>query len=270
MVDSGRSPAGETGTSRRRRLRRQRVHLADMNGDGLQDLVRVGSGRSSTGRGSATGASARASSWPTAPAYPAGARPGRRRAGRRRRRRLRRPGVGHGRRARRRDQPQRRHAPVARIAPLPAPLPGTLRAVNMNGGPGAGLLWCSLRFGRPAYVQVEFSPGEVSPGAAPYLLTSVDNGSGLRSELSYRPAVEDYLRDAGEGRAWTTHLPLPAAGRRRYARGRQRLGPADRDRLPLPRRALRPRNASVPRLRQDRAPGGRRREPRHAAPCSTS
>ena len=41
------------------------------------------------------------------------------------------------------------------------------------------------------------------------MLTSVDNGSGLRSELSYRPAIEDYLRDAEEGRPWETDLPFP-------------------------------------------------------------
>ena len=93
--------------------------------------------------------------------------------------------------------------PVA-IAPIPAPLPGTLRAVNINGGAGGGLLWCSLRFGQAAYVQVEFSPG-----GAPYLLSAVDNGGGMRSQLRYGPAVSDYLRDRSAGSAWTTRLPFP-------------------------------------------------------------
>ncbi|MBC6461716.1 toxin TcdB middle/N-terminal domain-containing protein [Actinomadura sp. HBU206391] len=94
----------------------------------------------------------------------------------------------------------------ARIAPVPGVLPGTLCPANMKGRAGAGLLWCSLRFGRPAYVQLEFAPD-----APPYVLISVDNGSGLRSELTYRSAVEDYLRDADQGVLWATNLPFPLA-----------------------------------------------------------
>lgn len=102
------------------------------------------------------------------------------------------------------NQSGRAFGEFARIAQILAPIPGTVRAVNMNGRTGAGVLWCTLRFGRPAYVQIEFSPG-----TPPHLLTSVDNGRGLRSELGYRPAVEDYLRDADEGILWTTSLPFP-------------------------------------------------------------
>ena len=93
---------------------------------------------------------------------------------------------------------------VQRIAPIPVPIPGTVRAANMSGQAGTGVLWGSIRFGRPAYAQVDFTPG-----APPYLLTTIDNGSGLRSELSYRSAVDDYLRDADEGGLWTTNLPFP-------------------------------------------------------------
>ena len=183
-----------------------RVHLADLNGDGMQDLVRVSSGLVEywpglgDGRFGARVVMADSPVLPGLDADPAavafadidgdgcddlvfvdadGLAVAMNRSG-------------------------REFAAPVTIEPLPAPLPGTLRAVNMNGGPGAGLLWCSLRFGRPAYVQVEFSPGE-----AAYPLTSVDNGSGLRSELSYRPAVEDFLRDAAARRPWRTHLPFP-------------------------------------------------------------
>jgi RHS repeat-associated protein len=93
---------------------------------------------------------------------------------------------------------------LARIAPVPSALPGTLCAANMKGRAGAGLLWGTLRFGLPAYAQLEFVPD-----APPYVLTSVDNGIGLRSELTYRSAVDDYLRDADQGVLWTTNLPFP-------------------------------------------------------------
>ena len=93
-----------------------------------------------------------------------------------------------------------------RVGLVPPPLPGTLRPANMRGRAGAGLVWCSLRFGNPAYVRLEFAPESV-----PYVLTRVDNGSGLRSELSYRSAIDDYLRDADEGSPWTTNLPFPMA-----------------------------------------------------------
>jgi RHS repeat-associated protein len=100
----------------------------------------------------------------------------------------------------------REFAPPARIAPVPAPIPGTLRASNMSGRAGSGAVWSSLRFGRPAFAQVDFAPGP-----PPYVLTSIDNGSGLRSELAYRSAVEDYLRDANDGSPWTTDLPFPVS-----------------------------------------------------------
>lgn len=183
-----------------------RVHLADMTGDGLQDIVRISSGAVEYWQCRGDGhfgervVMAASPSLPGLDADPAGVvlvdLDGDGCADL--------VSVSADGLAVAMNRNGREFAPSVEIAPLPAPLPGTLRAVNMNGGAGAGLLWCSLRFGRPAYVQVEFSPG-----TAAYLLTSVDNGSGLRSELSYRPAVEDFLRDAGDGRRWTTHLPFP-------------------------------------------------------------
>lgn len=182
------------------------THLADMNGDGFQDVVRVSSGLVEywpglgDGRFGARVVMAGSPSLPGLDADPAGVVM------------VDLDGDGcadlvsvtAGGLEVAMNRNGREYAEPVEIAPLPVALPGTLRAVNMNGGPGAGLLWCSLRFGRPAYVQVEFSPG-----TAAYLLSSVDNGSGLRSELSYRPAVEDYLRDSAAGSPWTTHLPFP-------------------------------------------------------------
>lgn len=91
------------------------------------------------------------------------------------------------------------------IAPIPAPLPNTIRAMNLRGGATMGLVWNSVRSaGRVEYVHVEFAPS-----GAPYLLAGVDNGAGLVSELFYRSAVEDYLDDRARGTPWTTNFPFP-------------------------------------------------------------
>jgi RHS repeat-associated protein len=93
-------------------------------------------------------------------------------------------------------------APVVLDA-IPAPLPGTVRALNLSGGAGAGLVWNSLTAGGPRYVQLELA------AEPPYLLARIDNGAGLTSEISYRSAVEDYQRDRRQGARWTTHFPFP-------------------------------------------------------------
>ncbi len=90
------------------------------------------------------------------------------------------------------------------IDTVPAPIPGSVRAVNMNGQARAGLVWNSMRGRSIGYVQLEF--GEAAPAS---LLAGIDNGSGLRSELTYRWAVDDQLRDFRDGRRWDTNLPFP-------------------------------------------------------------
>jgi RHS repeat-associated protein len=86
---------------------------------------------------------------------------------------------------------------------IPAPIPGTVRPLSLRGGAGAGLLWNSRTAGGPRYVQLEPTT------EPPYLLSRVDNGAGLTSEISYRSAVEDYERDRRAGVRWTTHFPFP-------------------------------------------------------------
>jgi RHS repeat-associated protein len=98
---------------------------------------------------------------------------------------------------------QRFAAPVI-IAQVPAPIAGTVRAANMSGRSGAGLVWNSRTGREPGYVQLEFTAEQ-----PPYLLSQIDNGSGLVSEIHYRSAVEDYQRDRQEGRFWTTNFPFP-------------------------------------------------------------
>ena len=87
---------------------------------------------------------------------------------------------------------------------LPPPIPGTIRPVNMSGNMSAGLLWNSYRGQTIGYVYVELSPAQV-----PYVLSTVNNGTGLVAELHYRFAIEDYLEDKQGGAIWDTNFPFP-------------------------------------------------------------
>jgi RHS repeat-associated protein len=91
------------------------------------------------------------------------------------------------------------------IAPIPSPIPSTIRVVNLKGTATAGLLWNSYCSGaRTGYVHLGFNAS-----SDPYLLASIENGSGLFSELFYRSAVDEYLRDRAAGTTWDTNFPFP-------------------------------------------------------------
>jgi RHS repeat-associated protein len=95
--------------------------------------------------------------------------------------------------------------PPVDLMPIPPPLAGTARMVNLTGTAAPGLLWNSPRSaGRVSYAHLEFNAT-----STPYLLTKIDNGAGLVSELFYRSAVEDYLNDQQAGVIWDTNFPFP-------------------------------------------------------------
>ncbi|MEV0712712.1 SpvB/TcaC N-terminal domain-containing protein [Nocardia aurea] len=50
---------------------------------------------------------------------------------------------------------------------------------------------------------------DLMPGGRPGLLTGIDNGRGLRTEVSYASSTEYALADRRAGRPWSTHLPIP-------------------------------------------------------------
>lgn len=93
-------------------------------------------------------------------------------------------------------------API-NIPDVPAPISGTLRPINLSGHFGTGLVWNSSRGLRTGYVGFEFTR------TVPQALTRIDNGAGLVSEIHYRSAVEDYERDHAAGEFWHTHFPFP-------------------------------------------------------------
>ena len=91
------------------------------------------------------------------------------------------------------------------LAPIPTPIPGTVRMTNLRGTASGGLVWNSYRSAsRVGYAHLEFNAT-----TTPYLLSKIDNGSGLVSELFYRSAVEDYLLDRQSGQIWDTNFPFP-------------------------------------------------------------
>ncbi|MFO1498527.1 MAG: SpvB/TcaC N-terminal domain-containing protein [Verrucomicrobiota bacterium] len=76
------------------------------------------------------------------------------------------------------------------IQGLPEPIAGTVRAMNLEGQAGAGLVWNSHTWQGPRYVQFSFRNA-----VPPYVLSLIENGAALLRAL-YRSAVEDYLRTA--------------------------------------------------------------------------
>jgi RHS repeat-associated protein len=99
----------------------------------------------------------------------------------------------------------REFGPPVDLMPIPPPLSGTALMVNLTGTATPGLVWNSPRTaGRVSYAHLEFNAT-----STPYLLTKVDNGAGLVSELFYRSAVEDYLNDRKSGVIWDTNFPFP-------------------------------------------------------------
>jgi RHS repeat-associated protein len=87
---------------------------------------------------------------------------------------------------------------------IPIPIPGTVRAVDMYGQGKAGLLYNTFRGGKTVYVYFSFSD-EIPP----YLISRIDNGTGLVSEIEYSPLINMALKDLKEGRIWDTYMPFP-------------------------------------------------------------
>jgi len=50
---------------------------------------------------------------------------------------------------------------------------------------------------------------DLAKSGKPHLLTSIDNGLGTHTRVSYQPSTHFYLRDERAGRSWQTKLPNP-------------------------------------------------------------
>lgn len=81
----------------------------------------------------------------------------------------------------------------------------SVRLADLRGTGTTGVLWgCrSARRGDRTYFL------DLTGGAKPYLLTTLDNGCGGRTAITYRTSTRHALRDAAQGTPWRTTLPVP-------------------------------------------------------------
>ena len=97
------------------------------------------------------------------------------------------------------------------IPAVPTARMTAVRVADMRGTGAAGLLWCmSARPGEPVYFFLD-----LTGDAKPYLLNAIDNGVGLSTRVSYGTSAAEAARDAAAGRPWPARLPvvLPVVAR---------------------------------------------------------
>ena len=101
-------------------------------------------------------------------------------------------GVSHG------EQREIRHTPPAEMSQI--------RVADAKGSGTTGLLWSYAQGARPgaSYLYLDFCGG-----TKPYLLTQIDSGLGLETGIIYRSSTEFALDDREAGRPWTTFHPFP-------------------------------------------------------------
>ena len=92
------------------------------------------------------------------------------------------------------------------IAATPAVGIDEVRLVDLNGSGTMGVLWSNVPDGpsRRGYVYLD-----LCGGTKPYLLHTIDNGIGTTTTISYRSSTEFALDAAEAGEPWRTFHPFP-------------------------------------------------------------
>ena len=92
------------------------------------------------------------------------------------------------------------------IASTPAVGIDEVRLVDLNGSGTLGVLWSNVPDGpsRRGYVYLD-----LCGGTKPYLLRTVDNGIGTTTTIAYRSSTEFALDAAAAGEPWNTFHPFP-------------------------------------------------------------
>lgn len=83
-----------------------------------------------------------------------------------------------------------------------------IRLADMKGSGTAGVLWSYTGIGgrKSEYFYLDFTGG-----SKPYLLNRIDNGMGLITEIEYGTSVAEQSRDRLHGNDWSTFLPFPVS-----------------------------------------------------------
>lgn len=77
------------------------------------------------------------------------------------------------------------------------------RVADINGNGSVDLLWNTLGSGAPAFAFIDFAPNE-----QPYQLKTIKNGIGATTVLSYRSIAQEMVRDRAAARPWSKGVPL--------------------------------------------------------------
>jgi len=92
-----------------------------------------------------------------------------------------------------------------------SPLPGTdnqskLAVLDFLGKGTGCLVWSSPL---PRYSEAPLQYIDLMGGNKPYLMRRYDNGMGKNVSVNYKSSTQFYLEDKREGRPWATRLPFP-------------------------------------------------------------
>lgn len=95
-------------------------------------------------------------------------------------------------------------APITFGAPDFDPATTAIRIADMNGSGSADLVWIKA-VGNAAE---RYQYLDLAPAAKPNQLKIIDNGLGRRITISYRSSTSDQTQAAGEGNPWGMHSPV--------------------------------------------------------------
>ncbi|WP_396230860.1 toxin TcdB middle/N-terminal domain-containing protein, partial [Frankia sp. EI5c] len=95
---------------------------------------------------------------------------------------------------------------TADVAHIPPQRGTSTQAADLLGTGTAGLVWSAAATDRTGG---NYRYLDLTGGVRPHLLASVDDGTGLVTEVEYRPSTEHMIRAAEDGTPWRTTLPFP-------------------------------------------------------------